>query len=162
MINLPTARTFSLAQAGSKTLNQLPIAPDANSPLCRIPQLSRNLPPDFSPLVSGYAENTLDLNNYVVPNKGTSFFFDVQDDSWSSSGICEGDKLLVDRSLHAENGQMVVAIMDSEYVLMRLYSSHGMLVLKSEHPDVDSVICKKADDPQIWGVVTAVVRKFPM
>jgi DNA polymerase V len=162
MINLPIARAFIPSQARSKTLNQFPVAPDPDSPLCRLPELSRNLPPDFSPLVSGYAETTLDLNNYVVPNKGTSFFFDVQDDSWSSSGICEGDKLLVDRSLHAENGQMVVAILDNEYVLMRLYSSHGMLVLKSQHPDVDSVICKKADDPQIWGVVTAVVRKFPL
>ncbi|MES2072334.1 MAG: S24 family peptidase [Pseudomonadota bacterium] len=162
MINLPMAGTFSPSQAGGKTLNQMPVAPDAHSALCRIPELSRSLPPDFSPLVSGYAESTLDLNSYVVTNKGASFFFDVQDDSWSSSGICEGDKLLVDRSLHAENGQMVVAILESEYVLMRLYSSHGMLVLKSEHPDVDSVICKKADDPQIWGVVTAVVRKFPL
>lgn len=162
MVNMQTARAFSLTQAITKTLNQHPLAPDPSSPLCRLPELSRSLPPDFSPLVSGYAETTLDLNNYVVPNKGSSFFFDVQDDSWSSSGICEGDKLLVDRSLHAENGQMVIAILHSEYVLMRLYSSHGMLVLKSEHPDVDTVICKKADDPQIWGVVSAVVRKFPL
>ncbi|GGC61071.1 LexA family protein [Undibacterium terreum] len=162
MVNMQTARAFSLTQAITKTLNQDPLVPDPSSPLCRLPELSRSLPPDFSPLVSGYAETTLDLNNYVVPNKGSSFFFDVQDDSWSSSGICEGDKLLVDRSLHAENGQMVIAILHSEYVLMRLYSSHGMLVLKSEHPDVDTVICKKADDPQIWGVVSAVVRKFPL
>lgn len=157
-----TDRTSQASPLKSKTLSQLPVSPDPDSPLCRIPELSRSLPPDFSPLVSGYAETTLDLNNYVVPNKGSSFFFDVQDDSWCSAGICDGDKLLVDRSVHAESGQMVIAIVESEYVLMRLHSSHGMLVLKSEHPDVDTIICKKADDPQLWGVVTAVVRKFPI
>ncbi len=159
---MQTARTFHPSSLKKKTLSQLPVSPDPDSPLCRIPELSRSLPPDFSPLVSGYAETTLDLNNYVVPNKGSSFFFDVQDDSWCSAGICDGDKLLVDRSVHAESGQMVIAIVENEYVLMRLHSSHGMLVLKSEHPDVDTIICKKADDPQLWGVVTAVVRKFPI
>ena len=72
--------------------------------------------------------------------------------------IFEGDVLVVDRSIEAKSGLIVVAAVYGELVVKRLQKTHSGLALVSENPDYESILIDEADGCFIWGVVTGSVR----
>jgi len=54
-------------------------------------------------------EKVLDINDLVVKNPASTFFVRVEGDSMEGAGIFSGDVLVVDRSITAKDGRIVVA-----------------------------------------------------
>ena len=107
-----------------------------------------------------YAEDGLDLNHYLVQNKPATFMFTVKGDSMLGAGICDGDKVVVDKALKAKHKDIVVAVVDSEYTIKRLYQLRGRVELQAENPNYQAITLKEGSELQIWGVVVGVVRKY--
>ena len=76
------------------------------------------------------------------------------------AGILDGDKVLVDRAVEPRHGHIVVAVINNEYTLKRLYRQSGVLELRPENPLYQPIRLKAAEELQIWGVVAGVIRKF--
>lgn len=57
-----------------------------------------------------YSEGGLDLNEYLIPHKASTFVFTVVGDSMKGIGILDGDKVIVDRSIEARHGHIVIAV----------------------------------------------------
>jgi len=76
------------------------------------------------------------------------------------AGICDGDKVVVDKALKAKHKDIVVAVVDSEYTIKRLYQLRGRVELQAENPNYQAITFKEGSELQIWGVVVGVVRKY--
>lgn len=105
-------------------------------------------------------EPGLDLNEYLVRNKAASFLFSVAGDSMIGAGIMDGDKVVVDRSVAPVHGRIVIAVINSEYTLKRLFHFNGLLELRSENKSYSPIRMEEGTELEIWGVVVGVVRKY--
>ena len=141
------------------TLSQAPQALAANSAY-EFTLLSHRISAGFPSPAADYAEEGLDLNSYLVKNKPATFMFTVQGDSMMGAGICDGDKVVVDKALKPKHKDIVVAVVDSEYTIKRLYQSRGKTELQPENPNYEAITFNENSELQIWGVVVGVVRKY--
>lgn len=105
-------------------------------------------------------ERPLDLNDLLIENPTATFFVRVSGDSMEGAGIFDGDYLVVDRSIKAEVGKIVVAAVYGEMVVKRLTQSHGELALTSEQIGYEPIKVNESDDVFVWGVVTGSARVF--
>lgn len=124
------------------------------------PLLQHKLAAGFPSPAADYVEKGLDLNAYLVQHKEASFFFRVVGESVSGAGILDGDIVLVDRSVNPCHGHYVLAVVDGEYTLKRLHHLHGVIELHPENPSFAPIRLVEGQELQLWGVVTAVVRKY--
>jgi DNA polymerase V len=114
----------------------------------------------FPSPASDYIDKGLDLNTYLVRNKAATFFFRVQGNSMIGARIHDGDMLVVDRSIQAKHGHIVLAVVDSEYTVKRLYKRAGVIELRAENPTYSPIRFLDGQEMQVWGVVVGTVCKF--
>jgi DNA polymerase V len=109
-------------------------------------------------ITEDYEEAFLSLDQHFVAKREATFFFRAKGDSMRPL-ILPGDILIVDRSLTARSGQVVVATLNGERLCKRLRTTGGRACLCSENEKyklrwVDS----EQDDFVIFGVVAALAR----
>jgi DNA polymerase V len=75
-------------------------------------------------------------------------------------GIDEGDILVVDRSLKAEDNSIVVCLWNGELLVKKLEVKFGEVNLLSAHPNYPPLSIKDGSELIIWGVVKSVVKDF--
>ncbi len=105
-------------------------------------------------------EKPLDLNDLLIDNPDATFFVRVEGDSMEGAGIFSGDILIVDRSIQAASGHIVVAAVYGEMVVKRLAREGDTLLLVSENAAYAPIRLNEAEDCFVWGVVTGSVRTF--
>ena len=76
------------------------------------------------------------------------------------AGIHDGDKVVVDRALKAKHNDIVIAVVDGEYTIKRLYKYRGRIELRPENPSYSPITFTDGQELQIWGVVVGVVRRY--
>ncbi len=124
-----------------------------------LPFYESSVPAGFPSPANEYLGDTLDLNDYLVRNRTATFFARVEGDSMIGAGIFAGDVLVVDRSLTAKHGDVVIAALDNEFTVKRLDTREGVRLMP-ENPDFEPISLKGEVELVIWGVVTAIVRKL--
>jgi DNA polymerase V len=107
-----------------------------------------------------YIECRLDLNEHLIKHPSATFFVRVAGDSMTGAGIHDGDILIVDRSLEPESGSVVVAAVNGELTVKRLFKSNGRCMLKPENDAFSCVDIPEQADVHIWGVATSVIHKL--
>lgn len=124
--------------------------------------------PLYSSLVSAgfptpaddYSEGKLDLNSYLIQRPASTFFVRVSGDSMIGVGIHPGDILVVDKSIEAKHNKIIIAAINSELTVKRLYRKEGSLKLIAENPNYPPIILSNETDLLVWGVVTSVIHQF--
>ena len=86
-----------------------------------------------------------------------SFMLTVRGESMIEAGILDGDYILVKRTNTAENGQIVVALIDDEATVKKFYKEDGYIRLQPENSTMDPII---VPDCKILGKVSGVFRKM--
>lgn len=107
-----------------------------------------------------YLQGALDLNEYLVHHRESTFFFRAKGNSMTAAGISDGDLLVVDKSITPSSGNIVVAVIDGELTVKRIVTQGESYVLKAEGDITDTIQFKDGQELQIWGVVTSVIRKL--
>lgn len=92
-----------------------------------------------------------------VPRGSDAFMLRVQGDSMVEAAIVDGDLILVRPQLTAENGEIVVAMIDGEATVKRFYRESGRIRLQPENRAMAPIY---ASDVEIVGRVEAVVRRL--
>ena len=85
------------------------------------------------------------------------FALRVRGDSMINAGILSGDKVVVRPQQTAEDGQIVVAMIDDEATVKRLCRKNGEIWLLPENPNYAPI---DGTNAQIIGLVKAVVREY--
>ena len=89
-----------------------------------------------------------------MPNEET-FILTVKGDSMINIGIYNGDQIVVDQCNTAENGEIIVALLDDSATVKRFYKENGHIRLQPENDFMDPII---VDDCMILGKVIGLMR----
>lgn len=101
-------------------------------------------------------ENYFPIPTEFMPNAET-FMLKVKGDSMINAGIFNGDKILVQKQSDAQNGDIVVALVDDSATVKTFYKEDGHFRLQPENDTMDPII---VPDCQILGKVFGVFRFF--
>ena len=85
------------------------------------------------------------------------FMLNVQGTSMIDAGINDGDKIVVRRQQTANNGDIVVALLDDSATVKRFYKRSNYVVLHPENETMNDII---VDSVEILGKVVGLVRSF--
>ena len=105
-------------------------------------------------------ERELDLNELLIQHPAATFFVRVSGTSMIKAGIHHNDLLVVDRSLGPSHGKIVIAIIQGEFTVKRLYHQGKEIQLLAENDDYSPIKVEEASDLRIWGVVTHVIHSL--
>ena len=105
-----------------------------------------------------YIESYLDLNAHLIKHPASTFFLTASGDSMTGAGIQSGDMLIVDKSLTATHGKIVIAAIDGELTVKRLSCMANRVQLLPENTNYPPIDITDAHELVIWGVVTHVIH----
>ncbi len=88
---------------------------------------------------------------------GEHFILNVRGSSMIDIGILDGDMVVVRRQETADNGEIVVAMIDGEATVKRFYRENGVFRLQPENAAMEPIL---TDHVIILGKVTALLRQF--
>lgn len=107
-----------------------------------------------------YVETPLDLNELLVKTPAATFFVRASGDSMTEAGIRDGDILVVDRSIHAHNGHIVIACVENEFTVKYLQSDERGVFLVPANRKYPVISFREGMELKIFGVVTACIHQF--
>lgn len=88
---------------------------------------------------------------------GSHFILKVKGESMIEAGILDGDYLIVRQQDDASNGEIVVAMVDNEATVKRLYRHDDYIELRPENMAMDPIIVPQA---KVLGKVAGLLRKI--
>lgn len=115
----------------------------------------------FGAAADDYMERGIDLNEELIRNKPATFFMRMRGDAMIGAGIHSGDTVIVDRSLKATSGKIVIATLNGEMMIRRLEKTFNKVRLLPEGPKLSPIeVDASCNDFSIWGVVTYVIHQL--
>jgi len=115
----------------------------------------------FTAAADDYMERGIDLNEQLIRNKPATFFMRVRGNSMTGAGIFDGDVVIVDRSVKAMSGRVIIATLDGEMMIRRLEKTFNKVRLIPETTKLSALeIDPYNSDFSIWGVVTYVIHSL--
>ncbi|MDV0597244.1 MULTISPECIES: translesion error-prone DNA polymerase V autoproteolytic subunit [unclassified Enterobacter] len=122
-----------------------------------LPLFSERVACGFPSPAQDYVEDRLDLNRLAVRHPSATYFVKVSGDSMIGVGIGDGDLLVVDRSLNAEHGDIVVASVAGEFTVKEL-QTRPVLRLLPHNVRYQPITFQSEEELQIFGVVTHTLK----
>lgn len=104
----------------------------------------------------------IDLTKELITHPQATFLLRVSGDSMRDAGIFDNDILVIDKAVKPRNNMVVVAVVDGEFTVKRLYQRAGRIKLQAANPTYPDILPKEGQTVEIWGVVTASIKQFPV
>ncbi len=101
-------------------------------------------------------EEAMPLPEGLFPD-GDLFLLRVRGDSMINAGIMDGDLVVVKRQQSADNGDIIVALLDEEATVKRFFQHSHAVELRPENEALEPIITREA---QILGRVCGVIRSY--
>jgi DNA polymerase V len=114
----------------------------------------------FGAAADDYAERGIDLNEQLIKNKPATFFMRVNSDAMIGAGIHNGDVVIVDRSIEAKNGKVIIAVIDGEMLVRRLEINQSKKRLLPATKKLSPIEVNDSNTFSVWGVVTYVIHSL--
>lgn len=128
------------------------LGPSISLPLMGFIAAGRPLEPHTDP------EATFSIAASMISGKKTAYVLQVKGQSMIEDGILDGDFVVIEKSQVANNGDIVVALVDESLAtLKRFYKENGKVVLKPANASMEPIYPKEIT---IQGLVVGLVRKF--
>jgi len=124
-----------------------------------LPMYKSEIKAGFPSPASDYIESTLDLNKFLIKHPAATFFVRVEGDSMIDAAIHSGDILIVDRAIQPEKQKIVIAAVNGELTVKRIWHQNDKLYLQSSNINFKPLEITADMDFHIWGVVTYVIHK---
>jgi repressor LexA len=102
--------------------------------------------------------DTMSLDQYLIKNKEATYMLKVSGDSMKDAGIMPGDMVLVDRSVTAVDGDIVIAEVDKQWTVKYLRKTGKTVYLEPANKRFSNIYPK--EELKIAAVVKAVIRKY--
>lgn len=110
-----------------------------------------------------YMNDSLDFNRDLIRHPEATFYGQVEGDSMINAGICDGDIAVIDRSIEAEHGDVVVGYIDKEFTVKYLDLTHkkdGWIELKPANDSFKPIRIDEDSNFRVWGVVIYTIKKW--
>lgn len=123
-----------------------------------VPYALEKISAGFPSPAQDYVDKALDMNEHLIKNATSTFIVKVASLSMLNAGIDIDDELIVDRSLDAKHGDIVVALIDNDFTVKRLMIDESGQWLKAENPEYKNIYLADGQELIIWGVVTHIIK----
>lgn len=109
------------------------------------------------------AQDTVQIDSVLLGNARKVFALRIVGDSMIGDGIFDGDYIFVRKQLQADDGEIVVAMIEGEATVKRLYREGDRVRFQPSNPRLEPIYVNARDfrDTQILGIVIGVYRKMP-
>ncbi|NCI45380.1 LexA family protein [Sediminibacterium soli] len=105
-----------------------------------------------------HGERSIDLNEQLVRNRPATFFFRMNSDAMADAGISSGDILIVDKSIKAVSGKIIVAVLNGDLLVRRLQTGIKGIDLLAENKRYGNIHLEEFSSYAVWGTVTYVIH----
>ena len=102
----------------------------------------------------------IDLTQVLITHPQATFMLRAQGHSMVEAGIFDGDILVVNRAIPPRHRHIVVAVVDGDFTVKRLYQLGGRIKLQAANPTFPDIAPKDGQLLEVWGVVTASIKQF--
>ena len=126
----------------------------------KLPLYSCKISAGFPSPADDHLEKKLDLNSHLIKHPAATFFVRVNGDSMINAGINDNDILIVDRSLKPSHSKIVIAVVDGQMTVKRLYKQSGKLILMPENKNFKPIEVTEDMSIEIWGVVVTAIHSL--
>lgn len=114
----------------------------------------------FPSMADDFIDLSLDLNKELIKNPSSTFFARVKGVSMINDGVDDGDLLLIDKSVEAYSGALVVAYLDGEFTLKRFEDKGDYALLVPANKSYEPIRVTADNDFRVWGVVRYLIKKM--
>ena len=106
-----------------------------------------------------FTELSISLDKHLIQNPAATFMAYTNGNSIVRAGIYHGDILIIDRSLDARDGDIIIAVLHGEFTVKQLSIINSILFLSPQNSQYSSLEISAEMDFEVWGVVTYSIRK---
>jgi DNA polymerase V len=126
-------------------------------------QLAPSIKAGFPSPADDYRYDSLDFNRDLIRHPESTFYGRVDGDSMMDAGIYDGDIAVIDRSVEASNGDVIVAYVNDEFTIKFLDTTHqedGYIELKPANARYKPIRIDAMDEFEVWGVVVWTIKNW--
>lgn len=134
--------------------------PLAVAPPVWVSRIPHTVPAGFPSPADDHAIERIDLNAVLIRHPQATFLMRVSGASMREAGIDDGDVVLVDRAITPVHGHIVVAVIDGEFTVKRLWRRGEQLRLKAANPTYPDIVPRPDQTIEVWGVVTSAIKQL--
>lgn len=118
------------------------------------------IPAGFPSPAADYLDDSIDLNAELIIQGHEAATFILRVKGWSTvnAGIFDGDRIVVDRALSAQQGDIVVAVLNDDLTIKHLGQIDGRPALLPDNPQFQPIVMADGDQLEVWDVVTNCLR----
>ncbi|ORM64549.1 DNA polymerase V [Pantoea rodasii] len=125
--------------------------------ILELPLFNDRVPCGFPSPAQDYVEQRIDLNSLLISHPSSTYFIKVSGESMIDAGISDGDMLVVDSSVKAEHGDIIVASLGGEFTVKQLITK-PFLQLKPMNSAHSVIEITDPDLFEIFGVVKHSIK----
>ena len=125
-------------------------------------EIAEGLQAGFPSPAQDHAGETIDLAREMVRHPESTFYARISGNSMMEAGIQDGDIVVIDRSLEAQNGNYVAACIDGEFTIKEYQfdAKNQCAWLIPHNKDFQKIKVTADNQFCIWGVITHCVHKL--
>ena len=102
----------------------------------------------------------IDLTQVLITHPQATFMLRARGHSMMEAGIFDNDILLMNRALVPRHRHIVVAVVNGDFTVKRLYQLGGRIKLQAANPTFPDIVPRDGQQLEVWGVVTACIKQF--
>lgn len=125
-----------------------------------VTKLLHSVQAGFPSPAEDHAGERIDLNKMLIKHPLATYLMRVSGASMREAGIEDGDVVLVDRSVKPRHGHVVVAVVDGEFTIKRLWKRGSNLKLQAANPTFPDILPREGQLVEVWGVVTNSIKSM--
>lgn len=139
---------------------QLILVPTPSPDRLLLPLFSYLVPAGFPSPATDHLDGLFDLNKLLLRHPDATYLVRVSGESMCGAEIHTGDLLAVDKHMEADDGHIVIAVVEGECTVKRLVRKGESWWLMPENPAYPPYEILDPDGLRVWGVVTHVVHEL--
>ena len=106
-----------------------------------------------------FSELSISLDKHLIQNPSATFMAYANGNSMEDAGIHHGDILIIDRSLSARDGDIIIAVLHGEFTVKQLSIINKTFFLLPKNPKYSPIKISDDMDFEVWGIVSYSIRK---
>jgi DNA polymerase V len=107
-----------------------------------------------------FTELSISLDKLLVKNPPATFMAYAEGESMINMGIHHGDIIIVDRSLSPRDKDIIVAVLEGEFLIKQFSNTGDKIRLIPHNSKYPIIYIKEDSDFQVWGVIVHSIRSY--
>ena len=140
----------------SISISTQPVASSASP--CLVELLNNQVKAGFPSPAEDLGGERIDLQDILMTHPQATYFMRASGFSMVELGISDQDILVVNRAKRPRHKHIVVASVDGEFTVKRLWKRGANLKLQAANPTYPDILPRDGQTVEVWGVVTNAIK----